>query len=239
MAAHRRKLRLALAAAATAAFAFAAPAHADLTQPVLLDPGNGASLEALPPFAWSPVPGADQYEFQVAADQNFNSPVLGRGEGSFVTKNTRATLRKTLPNGRYWWRVRATTKSGDASPWSTPRSIVKSWNAVPAERNPAPGYPFTFPLAPMTLNWSPTPYAASYLFSLASDPALANIVINNGQPLETWATNYVPVFNLAARRAPTTGTSFRSTRRATRGRRLRSPPSRGHGRRRRPRRSPI
>ena len=111
MAAHRRKLRLALAAAAIAAFAVAAPAHADLTQPVLLDPGNGASLEALPPFAWSPVPGADQYEFQVAADQNFNSPVLGRGEGSFVTKNTRATLRKTLPNGRYWWRVRATTRA--------------------------------------------------------------------------------------------------------------------------------
>ena len=196
MAANRRNLRLALAAAATAALAFAAPAHADLTQPVLLEPGNGASVEALPSFAWSPVPGADTYEFQAAADQNFNSPILGRGEGSFVTKNTRATLKKTVPNGRYWWRVRATTRTGDASPWSTPRSIVKSWNAVPAERNPASGYPFTFPLAPMTLSWSPTPYAASYLFSLASDPALANIVINNGQPLETWATNYVPVFNL-------------------------------------------
>ena len=34
------------------------------------------------------------------------------------------------------------------------------------------------------------------MFSLASDPALANIVVNNGQPVETWATNYVPVFNL-------------------------------------------
>ncbi len=153
-------------------------------------------MEALPPFAWSPVPGADSYEFQVAADQNFNSPVLGRGEGSFVTKNARATLRKTLPNGRYWWRVRATTKKGDASPWSNPRSLVKSWNLVPSSQTPAPGYPFTFPTWPMTLSWAPVPYAASYMFSLASDPALANIVINNGQPLETWATNYVPVFNL-------------------------------------------
>ena len=27
-------------------------------------------------------------------------------------------------------------------------------------------------------------------------PRLANIVMNNGQPLETWATNYVPTFNL-------------------------------------------
>src|SRR4051794_5596245 len=99
MAADRRKFRLVLAAVAAAAFAFAAPAHADLTAPVLLDPGNGASVEALPAFAWSPVPGAYSYEFQVAADQNFNAPVLSRGEGSFTTKNTRATLKKTLPNG--------------------------------------------------------------------------------------------------------------------------------------------
>ena len=174
----------------------AAPAQADLTTPVLLDPGNGASMEALPAFGWSPVPGAYSYEFQVAADQNFNSPVLGRGEGSFVTKNTRATLKKTLPNGRYWWRVRATTKSGDASPWSNPRSIVKSWTAVPSSQTPAPGYPFTFPLSPIALGWSPVPYAASYMFSLASDPALANVVINNGQPLQTWAANYSPDFNL-------------------------------------------
>ena len=145
MAGNRRKLRLLLPALAAATFAFAAPAHGALTAPVLLDPGNGASMEALPPFAWSPVPGADTYEFQVAADQNFNSPVLGRGEGSFVTKNARATLKKTLPNGRYWWRVRATTKKGDASPWSNPRSLVKSWNLVPSSQTPAPGYPFTFP----------------------------------------------------------------------------------------------
>jgi hypothetical protein len=193
MASDRRNFRLVLAALAAGALMLAAPAQADLTTPVLLDPGNGASVEALPPFAWSPVPGADSYQFQVAADQNFNSPVLGQGEGSFTTKNTRATLKKTLPNGRYWWRVRATTKSGDTSPWSAPRSLVKSWTAVPSSQTPASGYPFTFPSAPMTLGWSPVPYAASYFFSLASDPALANVVINNGSPIETWATNYVPV----------------------------------------------
>src|SRR5213594_4366211 len=134
MAATCRTSVLVLAALAAAALACAAPARSALTAPVLLDPGNGASVEALPAFAWSPVPGADSYQFQVAADQNFNSPVLGPGEGSFTTKNTRATLKKTLPNGRYWWRVRATTKSGDASPWSNPRSIVKSWTAVPSSQ---------------------------------------------------------------------------------------------------------
>ena len=31
---------------------------------------------------------------------------------------------------------------------------------------------------------------------LASDPALANLVEGGGKPVETWATNYAPVFNL-------------------------------------------
>lgn len=196
MAADRPHFRLTLAALAAAVLAFAAPARGALSAPVLLGPGASASVEALPAFAWSPVAGADSYEFQVAADQNFNSPVLGRGEGSFATRNTRATLKKTLPNGRYWWRVRATTKGGDASPWSSPRALVKSWTAVPATQTPGLGFPFAFPTDPISLGWSPVPYAASYMFSLASDPALANIVQNNGQPVETWATNYVPTFTL-------------------------------------------
>ena len=180
---------------AAAALAVAAPARGALNVPVLLDPGPGASVQALPAFAWSPVPGADTYEFQIAADKNFNAPVLGPGEGSFTTKNTRATLKKTLPNGTYWWRVRA-TKGADASPWSVPRSLSKSWTATPDTLTPASVFPFTFPGAPMTLKWSPVPYAASYMFSLASDPGLANILVNNGQPEETWATNFVPSFNL-------------------------------------------
>src|SRR5688572_13808787 len=161
MAADHRNFRLVLAALAAVALSVAAPAHGALTAPVPLDPGSGASVEALPAFSWSPVPGADSYQFQVAADENFNSPVLSRGEGSFSTRNTRATLKKTLPNGRYWWRVRATTKTGDTSPWSKPRSLIKAWTAVPASQTPGFGFPFTFPTAPISLGWSPVPYAAS------------------------------------------------------------------------------
>src|SRR6478672_9104505 len=175
MRADRRHFRLVIAALAAGALMLAAPAQSALTSPVPLDPGNGASFQAIPPFAWSPVHGAAQYQFQVAADQNFNSPVLGQGEGNFVTKNTRATLKKTLPNGHYWWRVRATTKKGDTSPWSSPRSFIKAWTAVPSSQTPAPGYPFTFPLAPIGVGWAPVPYAASYMISLASEIGRAHV----------------------------------------------------------------
>jgi hypothetical protein len=190
-------LRATVAAAlAGAALLVAAPAQAALPVPVLGEPGPGATVEALPGFSWSPVPGAETYEFQVSADRNFNAPVLGRGEGSFSTRNTRASLKKTLPNGTYWWRVRASSKSGDTSPWTLPRSLVKNWTAAPISLSPATGFPFAFPGSPVKLNWSAVPYAASYHFALASDPGMANIVENQGKPVETWATNYVPTFTL-------------------------------------------
>jgi hypothetical protein len=185
-----------VAALAGAALLLTAPAQGALPTPVLAEPGPGATVEALPAFSWAPVPGAETYEFQVSADRNFNAPVLGRGEGSFSTRNTRATLKKTLPNGTYWWRVRASSKSGDTSPWTAPRSLVKNWTASPISLSPATGFPFAFPGSSIKLNWSSVPYAASYHFALASDPAMANIVENQGKLVETWATNYVPTFTL-------------------------------------------
>ena len=58
----------------------------------------------------------DRYEFEIAGDSGFNAPVVGSGEDHFFTRNTRATLKKTVPNGTYFWRIRAVTKSGATSP---------------------------------------------------------------------------------------------------------------------------
>ena len=77
-------------------------------------PPSGKRVQSLPYFGWSAVPGADHYEFELAADSGFNSPVLGR-DGHFNTNNTRATISKTLPNGTYYWRVRAITPAGGSA----------------------------------------------------------------------------------------------------------------------------
>ena len=117
---HGRTRMLTFATLLVAASVVAAPAPARLPTPVPISPSSGAVVDALPAFAWRPVKGASQYEFELAADRGFNAPVFGR-DGHFFTKNTRATLTKTPPNGNYWWHVRASTKSGDTSPWSEPR----------------------------------------------------------------------------------------------------------------------
>src|SRR5919109_2527839 len=152
---------------ALAAFAFAGAASGAVATPTPVSPATDASVQALPPFAWNPVASADRYEFALAADPGFNAPVLGRGEGQFFTRNTRATVKKTLPNGTYWWRVRAIAAGGEVSPWSAPRPLRRAWTNAPTLLSPTQGAVATHPTTPLVLRWSPVPYAAKYLVTIA------------------------------------------------------------------------
>jgi hypothetical protein len=186
---------------ALVALLVAAPADAArLPTPKPLAPADAASVAELPPFSWTPVRKADRYEFQIAADSGFNSPVLGRGDDHFFTRNTRATLKKTVPNGRYFWRVRAVTKSGGVSAWSEGRALRKNWTASATLQSPAAGAAITYPASPLRLTWSPVPGAAHYLVSVASDPQLGSLVREGnaaGEPVETAATTFTRATALA------------------------------------------
>ncbi|MDQ3856856.1 MAG: carboxypeptidase-like regulatory domain-containing protein [Actinomycetota bacterium] len=176
---------LALAVASVGSTAGSAPGT-----PAPLGPAEGAVSEALPAFAWQAVAGADRYEFEVAADPGFNSPLFGTGtadSGSFFTKNTRAALTKTVPNGTYWWHVRAVDANGAVSPWSEPRSFSKQWTATPSPVFPADGATVTYPVDPLRLTWTPVDRAAKYLVWVGTDPALGTLV---WEPVETQATSF-------------------------------------------------
>ena len=130
--------------------------------PAALGPANGAAVQHLPAFSWGLVRGADAYEFQLAADPNF------KGATDFRTSNTRATLTKSVPNGTYWWRVRALSKGGAVSGWSSPRSVVKRWFAKVRQLWPTQGSTVQFPKTPLTLRWAPVPGATQYLVSFGT-----------------------------------------------------------------------
>jgi hypothetical protein len=153
-------------------------------------PPSGAANPELPPFVWRASRGADSYEFQIAADRGFNSSVRGLRNNRFDTSNTRATITTAVPNGTYWWRVRAVTKSGQVSGWSAPRSVRKAWTAAPHLRGPVNGARVSFPSQPLTLSWSPVQRAAKYLVSLGTDPDLATLI--GDEPVETSGTSYAP-----------------------------------------------
>ena len=153
-------------------------------------PPSGAANPELPPFAWRASRGAESYEFQIAADRGFNSSVRGLRNNRFDTSNTRATITTAVPNGTYWWRVRAVTKTGQVSAWSKPRSVRKAWTAAPKLRGPVNGARVSFPSQPLTLSWAPVQRAAKYLVSLGTDPDLATLI--GDKTVETSGTSFAP-----------------------------------------------
>jgi hypothetical protein len=153
-------------------------------------PPSGAANPELPPFVWRASKGADSYEFQIAADRGFNSSIRGLRNTRLDTSNTRATITTAVPNGTYWWRVRAVTKAGQVSGWSAPRSVRKAWTAAPKLRGPVNGARVSFPSQPLTLSWSPVQRAAKYLVSLGTDPDLATLI--GDRTVETSGTSYAP-----------------------------------------------
>ncbi len=196
--------------AAAIALATASPAQAvdntPLPAPTPLSPAAGAVVDSVPPFAWSPVSVADHYEFQVAADGGFNSPVLGRGSDDFTTQNARATLLKTIPNGTYYWRVRAVGSNGSVSPWTAGRSFRKSWTAAAALQTPAGGAGLSFGTDALKLAWSAVPGAANYLVSVATDPSLASLAFHTTD--DPTGTPKVQANSLAISLALATGTYY-------------------------------
>lgn len=194
MSSARSRTRLLRARVAVATLAIAlvsiAPAGSAPAVPVPVMPTDGQSFAFLPAFGWGAVSGADRYEFEIAADSNFNAPVLGSAYDHFFTKNTRATLTKVIPNGTYWWHVQAVAPDGSVSGWSDALSFTRNWASAPALAAPADGATITFPVQPFRLSWSPVAGAAKYSVSVATDPSLASIVWSNGQPVVTQATSF-------------------------------------------------
>ena len=183
------------ALAAALGLVAASGAQARLSAPVPLSPAAGTAVTSLPAFSWKPVSRANRYEFQIAADAGFNAAVLGNGQDRFFTRNTRATLKKTVPNGTYWWRVRAAGKGGNVSPWSRGRSVRKAWTAAAALQSPRNGAVVDYPLTPLKLIWSPVAGAAKYLVSIGTDPLLGSLA--GGAAVETAATSFTRIGSLA------------------------------------------
>jgi hypothetical protein len=146
-----------------------------LRAPVIEKPSAGATVESTPVFAWKTVPGAAVYQFQMAADPQFGSVVLGTGfgKGDFRTHSTAATLDTAIADGTYYWRVRAISAKDKVGRWTATRTLVKKWSTAPV-LGLADGLAIAWPSTPLVLNWTSVPYAAKYSVTITTDPALSS-----------------------------------------------------------------
>ena len=185
---------------AAAVVALAVPSAADaLSAPRLASPGNGARVQQLPALTWNAVRGAAAYEYEVSANSHFSAITLGRGTGKGVshTYNLAAALEKTVPDGTYYWRVRALTSKDRTGPWSRVRQVVKRWSSAPRITGGG-GASVSWPATPLELSWSAVPYANKYIVSVGTDPSLSNLVLGTAtRPFETQGVHLVMPASLA------------------------------------------
>jgi hypothetical protein len=144
-------------------------------------------------FHWAAVRRVADYQFELATDRKFHSPALG-GAGNFTTLSTSATLSHTLPDGRYWWRVRGIHKNGAVSKWVI-HSFKKVWNTAPKLLAPANGASISFPTKPLLLSWTPVLGAVRYDVAIARDPKMTSLV--SGVQTVTTAASFIPPTTLA------------------------------------------
>jgi hypothetical protein len=88
--------------------------------PTLIGPGNNQTVTTIPTtFIWSKVTGAKYYQFDVSKTSNFTT--------LFYTSSNISVWYKelTLPDGTYFWRVRARDAAGNWSAWSKVWKVIK------------------------------------------------------------------------------------------------------------------
>jgi hypothetical protein len=166
-----------------------------LPGPSLDSPADDANVQSAPTFKWARVRRAAHYEFQLSDDSGFRSVVTG---GSVDTYNTAFTLEHSLPDGDYYWRVRAVNAKDDAGQWSRVRSVKKRWSTRPTLLSPIDENVVNYPTDQFLLRWEPVPHAVKYVVTVAADPALATQVVGNANnPVETVGTAYSPQGSLS------------------------------------------
>ena len=169
------RLAVAIAGVMTVFLAAAAVAQARIGVPGLQSPRTGSVVQSLPAFTWRSVRGAGSYQFEFSATRNFSSNVSGFGSNPVSLTDTAITNDSTIPNGTYYWRVRAVTAKDVPGRWSPMRKLVKRWNTAPKLKSPV-STTVNWPVSPLLLKWTPVAHAVNYQLKIGTSPSLSSLV---------------------------------------------------------------
>ena len=132
--------------------------------PGIVSPADGAVAAPPVTFDWTDVTGAASYTIQIDEISQFGAPLV-------LSATTTASQLTTsaLPDGTWFWRVRAVNSAGTAGDWSAVRTIQVQ-STPPPPPPPVPGAPLLVSPAdgaqvaqPFTFDWSDVAAAAWYV----------------------------------------------------------------------------
>ncbi|MFH5885588.1 putative Ig domain-containing protein [Halalkalibaculum sp. DA3122] len=143
----------------------AAPKPVTLSTPL----NETGSVSMTPELTWKPVDGAETYQLQLAADENFRNVIFSQSDLAATSFRLSDPLED---NQRYFWRVRA-QNSGGSGNWSPYRQFYTRAHA-PVLRFPAPREE-GISIAPQ-LTWTSEYEEVRFRVRLAGDIELQNLV---------------------------------------------------------------
>lgn len=156
-----------------------------LTAPVLLSPDNGLyTRDNTPDFVWQAVAKANAYQLQIDNDRSFRHPEHDR---QIETTDDIANL---LPDGTFYWRVRADYGGGTKGPWSTVRKLVIDTTKPAAPTITSPRDRVNTPDTTPRFTWRSVRDASRYHIQIASTPDFAHTRVD--MSMLTRATHVLP-----------------------------------------------
>jgi len=106
-----------------------------------LAPVNTVIQQSNPFFAWTPIPGAEQYRVQVDETNSFEKPLM---DENFYNVTTAAIVKIEDPliyiDRNYFWRVQGIDAQGNTTPWSAMDSFRYGYISSPNLIYPLPYY---------------------------------------------------------------------------------------------------
>jgi hypothetical protein len=135
-----------------------------LPVPTLSEPANALWLNnRTPAFSWSPVPSAANYRLEIAKTSTFTLPIT-----QFYLGDLTSYTATTLPDGIYYWHVRAINSNGTLGAWSAVRSFTIDATPPPAPALSLPANAATVIGTP-TFSWLAAAGASKYQFEYATN----------------------------------------------------------------------
>lgn len=136
--------------------------------PVIQKPRTKDKLYSGPvDFIWTEPEGADNYRFELAADEAFTKIVT-----TTTVSDTSLTLEQ-VQEGNYFWRVTSITDEGKVGPAGHSTAI----NVKPVPKTPELAEP-SIGEDQISLAWQPDPNTQYFQLQIASDKAFENIIVD-------------------------------------------------------------
>jgi peptidoglycan/xylan/chitin deacetylase (PgdA/CDA1 family) len=161
------------------------------SSPTLIAPPDSSTTpDFTPPFDWADVPGADHYRIQVDDNADFSSPAAdSEPTASAYTPGNQ------LPNGTYFWHVRANDGMGNWGEYSPAWRVIVNGTLPPAPALIAPPDGSTTPDLTPSFDWSDVPGADHYRIQIDDNPDFSSPTADS----EPTASAYTPGNQLANR----------------------------------------